>query len=212
MKIYLTDLIVKTKSYDKNPYGLHKILWGLFPEETEGKRNFLFRATPSLDGSLHIIMQSSIRPDLGQLSSQVAEVVSCEQHTFEFQSDHVYQFILLANPTTSKEGKRIPINYQQGLKTWLSRKLEKAASVDSVVAIMHPSFVFVKDGQPGRAHQVLFAGFLRVQDVVMLENIVTSGIGRSKFLGFGLLTLRGPYDEKSRADMAMELDSSDAAA
>jgi len=214
MKVFYTNVTLNKGAYNNNPYSIHQILWELFPGVPTDGRQFLFRTTPSLDGRLHILMQSSVRPTLEVLDELTGEVVSCSERLLPFGPDKSYQFVLYANPTTSKDGKRSPITYSHGLNRWLARKLEGVAIIESVMTIVQPSFVFEKEGVRGRAHSVLFAGFLRVVNIEIFNKLIVSGIGRAKFLGMGLMTLAETHDfaaattnsKNQRQEMVQSLD------
>lgn len=207
MKVFFTNIAINKNAYNSNPYSIHQILWELFPGVPLEGRQFLFRTTPSLDGRLHILMQSSVRPNIEVLNGLKGEVVSCTERLLDFEQNRSYQFVLFANPTTCKDGKRSPITHSYGLQKWLERKLEGIATAESLMTIVQPSFVFEKEGVRGRAHSVLFAGFLRVQNAAEFDKVVTNGIGRSKFLGFGLMTLAETIEDKfDRKEMALKAD------
>lgn len=195
MRVFLTNIVIRKYSF--NAYDLHNILWTLFSEKLPDKIAgmnmycpFQYRATLALDGALHIYMTSDIQPDISALDTDIGEVTSTVEKPFSFIEGKSYNFILRANPTKTNKttGKMVPV-HAKDLGNWLKRKLAGAAEIENLQYEILPAVRFVKEGVPGTVHAVHFMGTLCVTDANRIEQIVFKGIGREKFLGFGLMTL-----------------------
>jgi CRISPR system Cascade subunit CasE len=201
--MYLSQLILNERQslvYRdlNNAHKLHqRIMQGFPDQETTTPRqdwHILYRQEPD---SLTILVQSAITPDWerlpgGYLAS--AAVKSFELSPAVLKPGTLYQFRLQANPSKrdSKTRKIIGLYKQEDQLNWLQKRSEgwgfNCLAVDPIpVANTYGK----KANQPGKIsiHGVLFQGTLQVIDPDKFISTLTTGIGRGKSYGCGLLSI-----------------------
>ena len=122
--MYISELALNW-NFQRNPYEIHRLLWGFFPGMPESKRPFLYRVSSRrTEEPFGILMQSSIAPD------DKAKVKGCVlSRTKEFHlslaKGQMYRFLLCANPIKrlAKERCRVPLIDEDQLYSWLAKKL-----------------------------------------------------------------------------------------
>lgn len=183
----------------RDAYAWHQAIWEAFPGDPSGQRDFLFRLDDQRE-YFRILLLSERRPNLPEWGEwRTAEVKP------SFLEHERYRFQLRANPTIrkvvrdeegrrKKNGPRVGIYDEEGLRAWLDRRAEQAgfAVVESVVGTPRESF-FVKKGSRGKHNDVDYQGLLQVIDRGAFERAFRGGIGPAKAFGFGLLMLQ-PVD------------------
>jgi CRISPR system Cascade subunit CasE len=109
-----------------------------------------------------------------------------------FQSEK-YSFQVVLNPVVRKEGKTTPVKGRDNIIDWfiqLAQKngfsvMQQGISLDKVFVDKfndkHMKTMFIQ--------KAFFSGILRVTDKELFKKAVTSGIGRSKTYGCGLLQI-----------------------
>lgn len=103
-----------------------------------------------------------------------------------------YRFRLAANPTVTRNGKRIGIGGEEEQLAWLARQGERLgfqpiASVVIASEVMSTSLK--KAPAPITVSRVCFDGLLAVKDADKVRQAVSQGIGPAKAFGCGMLTL-----------------------
>lgn len=185
----------------RNPYEVHRVLWKLFPEDAAADRDFLFRVGKAAQDRVEVLMQSLRKPEI---SSDAARILACKEYQLSLQTGQKLRFLLVANPIkmikdensrTDAAGDpkkcRVPLIREGEQKAWIERKLQEAASLETlVVAPMLPlRFRKGREDRAGKIQQVSFEGVLQVENSDALTALIHDGIGPAKAFGCGLLSL-----------------------
>ena len=169
----------------------------------ERKRN-LWRVD-DLAQKKYLLLLSEEKPDLSSLEEQFspeeANGVTKDYSPFlnRIEKDSMWRFRLCANPTHSvmqdgKRGKKLAYTIEAEQLSWLQRQAEKNGFLveeNSVRVIRKQWFQFNKGNEKRRVRMqlVTYDGVLKVMDRELFVHALTSGIGREKAYGAGLLTL-----------------------
>jgi CRISPR-associated protein Cas6/Cse3/CasE subtype I-E len=198
MTNYLTQINVgkpdalTLKIFDN--YRWHQVLYQAFPEKS-CKRNFLFRVEDR-GAEYQIFMLSPKLPVNQPWGIWQTKVIADT-----FLSHKSYLFQLRANPVRRKRilGEKRGSGYLQAitdeteLREWLNRQGGKNGfRIDlTKLQVMPPVPIsFCKNNTVGTVNQADFSGVLDVADSQLFAQVFSSGIGRAKSLGFGMLMLR----------------------
>lgn len=86
---------------------------------------------------------------------------------------------------------RVPLIRDEELQSWLARKLEGLAKIESVEVEKRQTMNFrkVREKRVGKIQPVSFHGVLSVADPEGLLSLIHAGIGPAKAFGCGLLSL-----------------------
>jgi CRISPR system Cascade subunit CasE len=179
----------------KNPYQFHQALWRLFPGGEDAERDFLFRVEQIQTGvGASVLLQSAIKPEGGE---QGPLLLAQREFALAIPNGQRLRFRLRANPiksikdsrkgTVEKKGKiftktvRVPLLHEEQQQTWLERKFQKFATLETLIVQPEPVTYFrkAKEERSGKIQTVLFDGVMRV----------TEGIGPAKAFGCGLLSV-----------------------
>ena len=199
--MYLSKVMV-TGTACRNPYEIHRVLWKLFPEDAEAKRDFLFRVERAGQQNTEVLMQSMREP--GGVVVKEARILAGKPYALQLNSGQRLRFLLLANPvkTINDEGNRlnaegevkkcrVPLIRDEDLELWLKRKLKGIADITSILVEKRPTLNFRKasERRVGKIQPVSFQGVLKVGDPEEFKKLIASGIGPAKAFGCGLLSL-----------------------
>lgn len=198
--MYLSKILI-TGAACRNPYEIHCVLWNLFPEAKDAKRDFLFRVGQLDQNQAAILMQSVREPEA---SSRFARILDRREYPLSMQADQRLRFLLVANPVktiideggrknTKGEQKkcRVPLVREEEQRLWIERKLGDAATIESLVIDPVSSLRFRKgkEDRAGKIQPVNFQGVLTVTKPEAMVELVQSGVGPAKAFGCGLLSL-----------------------
>lgn len=111
-----------------------------------------------------------------------------------------FRFRLRANPTVTRNGKRLGLLKREEQEKWLLRKCEQhgfsvpaatwpGTQVDVHISQEQMLTARKHDGKEIRVFSVLFDGVLRVTNADAFRGALKSGIGHGKALGLGLLSI-----------------------
>jgi len=176
--MYLSQVILNVH----DSYEQHQVIWSLFPNVPDRKRDHLFRVEKTDGRQVKVLLQSSTMPK----SSEQAQVLASKEFAAQVVGEAFYKFKLLAYPTKClSQGKKITeIKDADEQVEWLQRKLSGA---NVTVTAMEDRLVSNKKSINGRF--VCFEGILQVTDNTQLERVLVMGVGRKKHAGAGLLSL-----------------------
>lgn len=198
--MYLSKIMVSGAAC-RNPYEIHRVLWKLFTEDVEANRDFLFRVEQSDRTSAAILMQSNREPET---ASSAARILACREYPLSLQTGQRLRFLLVANPVKmindkggrrNSEGEpkkcRVPLVREEDQRAWIERKLQDAASLESLVIdpVFPLRFRKSKEDRVGKIQPVGFQGVLSVKEPDALVGLIQAGIGPAKAFGCGLLSL-----------------------
>lgn len=181
------------------------IFHGAVESSFEGERKRNLWRVDELEHRKYLLLLSEEKPDLGSLEEQF----SPEQGTGmtkdyapflgRIEKDSVWRFRLCANPTHSvmqegKRGKKLAYAVETEQLSWLQRQAEKngfLVAENSGRVTRKQWYQFNKGSENRRVRMLLvtYDGVLKVTDRELFIQALTSGIGREKAYGAGLLTL-----------------------
>ncbi len=197
--MYLSRLLLTGEQW-RNPYEVHRSLWRTFPSPAEMQRDFLFSVEERAPRNVQVIMLSARQPEY---ESDSVCLLACKVFEPKLQQGDRLGFLLTANPIKSisdaqgrVDGKgdikkcRVPLIKEQDQITWLKRKFNGAALINSVEIEKQPPLYFRKRARPGKIQSFKFMGELQVEDSAELKKVMRNGIGPAKAFGCGLLLVR----------------------
>lgn len=199
--MYLSKVMIRGSAC-RNPYEIHRVLWKLFPHDDDAERDFLFRIERSGQQNAEVLLQSHREPV--NAVEREARIIGIKPYTLQFSVGQRLRFLLLANPvkTISDEGGRlntggeikkcrVPLIRENELQSWIVRKLEGLAIVDTVMIEQRSVLNFHKasERRAGKIQPSSFQGTLTIVDPEGLKKMVASGIGPAKVFGCGLLSI-----------------------
>jgi len=194
-----------------SPQRLHAIIAASFPSianDDVAARRHLWRLD-KLNHSLYVLVVSKSKPDFSHLIEQIGwpaseqnwETTLYDPFLAHLQTGQQWQFRLLANPTVSKKnqsdsssqrvrGKVIPCSSIDDQKQWLETKIIKhGATLDGFELANRTVSQFIRNGSTITLSTATFEGILTISSPDLLREAMTSGVGRARAYGCGLLTL-----------------------
>jgi CRISPR system Cascade subunit CasE len=202
-----------------DPYQMHSTLCRAFsaPEQPCPTNAFLWRLEPETNAMGHprILVQSWERPNWRRIevpgwfagdpgpAVDLAERLDLEN----LQAGRRFRFRLRANPSITKEGKRLGLMRLDAQEAWILRKgrdqhgfdlptftgfdLNEAAPPRVEVRVSQEQML---RGRPRSGHEirifsVLYEGILIVREPVRFRQTIQGGIGHGKTLGLGMLSV-----------------------
>ena len=214
--MYLSKLSLDPRSKEArrdvaNPYDMHATLCRAFaPTHTDTDTRILWRLEEAPNGFPIVLVQSMGEAQWHVLSRSDAFegyfLESPRQGVLpleHLQLGQTLRFRLKANPTVTRDGKRIGLykpcdllGYEnredEWVPGWLGRQANKGGfellQVD-LGATERLRFFKHKGGNPITLQSALFDGHLKVTDLEQFKRTLEGGIGKAKGLGFGLLSV-----------------------
>ena len=210
MSLFLTKIEIDYETAHKNglrdTHDWHRWAWECFPGRPAASRDFLTRLD-DIGRGFRFLIQSAIP------STKPAQ---CPEDAFDtraipesFFTHPIYRFSLLANPTVKrvirdaagarkKNGRREPLSKREDLLAWMERKAARHGfriDAANLRTLPRPRQFFTKRSREDetRHHGIHtateFMGVLEVNDPVLFQQAVHTGIGSAKAFGFGMLCL-----------------------
>jgi len=193
-----------------NTYKEHQILWKLFNDDPDAKRDFIYRYEPQHNSPAYYIVSEKKPVDNDFLWD-----IQSKDYEPALSTGQQFAFILRVNPVITKEGKRhdvvMNLKYDKykdkdtrpstqviveeaGLE-WLASRAEKGGfSFDeSSVRIdgYQPKMSGRKRGSKEIRYNTMdFRGILTVTDSKSFNKTLMQGIGKAKAFGCGLMLIR----------------------
>ncbi len=175
-------------------YSWHRTIYGMFDknrDDNNSSSGILWTLAKSNNPLSQVVYILSDRP----VSDGADEIIKYKtvcipQKLFEFER---YSFSVIVNPVKRSDGKVIPVKGRDNIIDWfiqLAQKngfsvMQQGISLDKVFVDKfndkHMKTMFIQ--------KAFFSGILRVTDKELFKKAVTSGIGRSKTYGCGLLQI-----------------------
>lgn len=162
---------------------IHRLVMRGFPgspsKTPRADWNILYR----IDGRF-ILVQSDIAPNWGE--ALPTEAWETRKYDVGIAPGERYRFRMTVNPVTQREGKRTPIT----VESWLERR-----DIGAELSVQSTHYHTIRDysGSQSRHPIVVEActveGLLTVADCSRLEQVIRSGLGRSRAYGCGLLSV-----------------------
>lgn len=199
-----------------NGYAVHQLLWSLFPNDGDKKRDFLYRED-SEGGLPRFYIVSGDMP-----VANSAAAVQSKPYSPKLETGEQLHFTLTANPVVARktEGKKNSVRHdvwmdakkaakdtgkdgpelagicENAVKKWLVSRGEKNGfEVDMnqvcVDGYIQHRFKQTKGGKEIRFSSVSFEGLLTVRDPeLFVQNALYKGVGPSKAFGCGLVLVK----------------------
>jgi CRISPR system Cascade subunit CasE len=178
-------------------YDMHRTLSRAFASEcTDSPSKFLWRVEPATSIRNPIVLvQSASTPDwsfLNALPGYLAREPEAKAWDPEVmvQPESKRRFRLIANPTVTRDGKRIGLVNEEDQLAWLSRQGERLGFGVEVAMVTDSEFVVSRTGKSlVQFQRTCFEGVLTVKDASRVSKALVSGVGPAKAFGCGLLSL-----------------------
>ncbi len=199
-----------------NGYFVHQLLWGLFPNTGDKKRDFLFREDNEGGYPRYLVVS-----DENPVPSNAVSVHCKPYEPKVKKGDHLY-FTLTANPVIARkiEGKKNSVKHdvwmdakrtaktsglkmpelvlacESAVKNWLVNRAEQNGFLVNpnellIDGYLQHRFSKKKSGKEITFSSVNYAGILQVNDPeVFVEKALYKGLGASKAFGCGLMLVR----------------------
>jgi CRISPR system Cascade subunit CasE len=176
-----------------NPYRIHQRLSLAF-DEKPGR--ILFRL--ERPNTPRLLVLSPCAPDWARAFSDFAIVLAGEPRFKPFEPvlsrGQKLRFLLRANPTVKREGRRHGLFREEDQLKWFARKGNTGGFAPlSVRTHGGQTQIAFKGPQsklgPQRHFAVDFEGILRVENTGDFTHALTHGVGSAKAYGFGLMTI-----------------------
>jgi CRISPR system Cascade subunit CasE len=198
--MYLSKILISGPPC-RNSYEIHRSLWGLFPEDADKDRDFLFRVGQGDQNHAEILMQSTREPGY---PSSTAQILACKEYSLALFPGDRLRFLLLANPIktikdeTSRKKEngeikkcRVPLIREDEQREWIERKFRDVALLETIVIdpVFPLRFKKSREDRVGKIQPVSFQGILNIIDADAMVKLVKTGIGPAKAFGCGLVSL-----------------------
>jgi CRISPR system Cascade subunit CasE len=178
-------------------YGFHKRISFAFGGETDDAQP-LWRLEEGPTGP-RLLVQSRAEPDWERAFTDAPGLLAgSEVRPYDpvLSAGQTLRFLLRANPTRKPSGtdKRVAIRDELGQQLWLRRHAERSGFDVLAVRVLRRSNAVAYKPGAGRVtvFVVDFEGILKVVDPTAFHAALERGIGRSRFLGCGLISLARP--------------------
>lgn len=189
----------------KDCYGWHKAVWQVFPSMPDDDRCFLFRWDKKDDHSAVLVLATKkpVRPEWCEEKNWSLKELS---DSF-FQHSH-YRFDLRANVIKrdkardtyggrEAKGRKFVVAQRDGQHSWLARKgsdhgfkLHEEPGIVELEIDHRQDCRFSHEGKKGLVVAVDFRGVLEVTDSASFKQMILSGLGSARGLGFGLMLIQ----------------------
>lgn len=197
-----------------SPSLFHGAIESSFPGERQRR---LWRIDP-LGGRLYLLLLSGETPPADDAPAQFG-IPGAQWESRDYtpllnalRPGGVWRFRLCANPTVSRKkgdddsrGSVMPHITPDYQKLWLAERADKhgfSLDEDAFDVVSERRYSFRKGGgsRPVQLLSVAYEGLLTVRDPDLMRETLTTGIGRGKAYGQGLLTLAPPRSSGFRTD------------
>ncbi len=195
-----------------SPQRLHAAVESSFPSDAEKDNRNLWRID-RLKNTMYLLVLSNGKPDFSHIIDQFGwpgaeqkwETRNYSPLMERIESGQQWQFRLRANPVhsvkssidaetggSSQRGKVYAHVTVQQQEQWLMERAEKNGfrlRKSSFCVVQQEVRKFFRNGKPVTLGIATFEGILEVADAPLFIDALTSGIGRAKAYGCGLLTI-----------------------
>lgn len=173
----------------RDAYSIHKVVYSLFPQPANKKRNFLYCDKGGDFYGRRILILSEkkpLEPKEGILESKTIPEM--------FLNADYYGFSVFMNPVKrdNKTGKIIVIRGKEAMALWFQQKSEKygfSLIADSLVVNDVSIVEFNKNGRKVTLSKAQFMGKLKVTNREFFIKSFQNGLGKGKAFGFGLFQI-----------------------
>lgn len=202
--MYLNRVFLNPRNKDArrdlaSPYAMHQSLKRIFSLSDQECTAFLWRLETEQPNLL--LVQSEMKPQWDKIN-QVDYFQHCDlplplNYFSHLAQGQLLRFRLKANPTVTRNQKRLGIFETESQIQWLSQRSAKHGFIlnDVMVSVSQlERFYKKRGGHRIQIQTVVFDGVLKVQNLELLQRAVFQGIGSAKSFGCGLLSLARARD------------------
>lgn len=180
-------------------YDMHRTLARAFAPDAESHpARFLWRQerSRSVTEAVTLLVQaegpanwSNVESDSGYLAQSI-QVSALDLDRLVGDGQRL-RFRLMANPTVTKEGKRLGLRREDEQLAWLGRVADKHGFrvLGCTVAESNRLQARQKDGHRITLDAALFEGIFTVVEKASVQQAIRRGLGRGKAFGLGLLSV-----------------------
>lgn len=202
--MYLTRLRLNLRSKEvrrdlANPYEMHRTLARAFAidEQTKPSR-FLWRLETAAVWEKPVLLVQAASPGNWQPLQALVSYLDHERQPETkqidvkrlLQVDGRYRFRLQANPTVTRQGKRLGLCHEEEQLAWLARQGTQHGFVVENALVSETSMLHAYKGDMRLSVvRACVDGYLRVTDTERVGAVLVNGLGHAKALGCGLLSL-----------------------
>ena len=200
--MYLTRLRLDPRSAQArrdlaDPYEMHRTLVRAFVHNDEqAPPRFLWRGEPTSPWSEPVVLVQSEEAGQWLVLEAFPNYLKKAAETLQWQPEsnlrigERFRFRLFANPTVTRNGKRLGLAAEDAQLAWLERQgTRQGFSVEAALVTGSELLRSRKGESRISLLRVCFEGRLIVDDADMLARAVKAGIGPGKAFGCGLLSL-----------------------
>jgi CRISPR system Cascade subunit CasE len=175
-----------------NPYSMHQTLMHVVAADARP----LWRLEQADElASPRLLVQTKAVPDWEELLLRFPGYAELAEDTPKAFHLHLHEsqtlrYRLYANPTVTREGKRLGLYREEEQLAWLDTRLRSAgADVQRAMVTRRGKVVIRRPNSTVTLAAGQFDGVLVVANPELLLQAVTKGLGHAKAFGFGLLSL-----------------------
>lgn len=199
--MYLSKIEIHGKLV-RNPYLIHKALWGLFDNSSDQKRDYLFRVEKRHFSNAAVLMQSGREPR--HQGNDSLTLSASKPFSPVFPINMHLRFFAVCNPVkTISDGSgrknakgevkkcRVPLVKEDEQINWFTNKLKDGAKIKNIEVQKLAPLYFrkTKEARSGKIQPAAFRGILKIINPDGLFCLLRSGIGPAKAFGCGLISL-----------------------
>lgn len=196
-------------------YATHQLLWNLFPDDPDAKRDFLYRAEHKEGWPVYYVLSKREPTDKSDLFSVTKKVFNpviavglklsfdirvnpVVARKVEGKKNCVHHDVLMDAKKKAEREKYSP-NETEKLKTeyiikWLADRSEKAGFSIKPEELRIDAYqqhrALKKSTMPLQYSTVDYSGILTVTDVERFKSTLMNGLGRAKAFGCGLMLVK----------------------
>lgn len=200
--MYLTRLRLDPRSAQArrdlaDPYEMHRTLVRAFVQDPgQTPPRFLWRGEPGGAWSEPVVLVQSEEAARWSVLQALPNYLKAPAETREWQPaaslrvGESFRFRLFANPTVTREGKRLGLMSEEAQLAWLARQGERLGFAVEAALVTGSELLRSRKGDTRISLlRACFEGRLKVSDTAALAQAMSVGIGPGKAFGCGLLSL-----------------------
>lgn len=187
---------IKAQKWLSERYKIHQQLYRAFPkgimDNYNGKSNLLYFVNKAQS---QVIVQSPVEPNWGNCFQDfdVVDEIQVKQFNPKLENNQKLRMFAEINPTRNiydgKVKKRIGVWRFDDVEKWLELIAKKSGFTVNCLSINNNGKIYGKN-QEARHQSVNIDAVITIIDTKLFKQKMQTGLGRGKFLGFGLMLLR----------------------
>lgn len=199
--MYISQLNLNLKSREvrsdiSNCYEMHRTLCRAFPDKNNGGTGrILFRIDNNSQSikfnTTSVIVVSEKKPNWDKIKNNNEYFIDykLKDYNINLFEKQLLRFLLKANPTVKKDGKRKGLYGVKEQQEWFIRKADENGFKIIEYTSRQDEYLRNKNSKNIEFLSVIYEGVLQVTDVNKIKEALYKGIGSAKGFGFGLLSI-----------------------